>query len=135
MLVPHKIYLDNTRAVSLVNIECNSDRCRALLFEAIMNLIDNAMKFTPSGGAVDVRLTCDASGPCIAIVDDGPGIPTDDIHLVMQPFYRSTAVRSVPGSGVGLSVVGAIVNLHKFRFDISSGPIGTSAFLRCLRDH
>lgn len=106
---------------------------RALLFEAIMNLVDNAIKFTPPGGHVDVRLIRDALGPCIAIVDDGPGIPIEDINLVMQPFYRSNASRSVPGSGVGLSIVGAIVNLHGFHFDLTSSPAGTSAILRCSR--
>ena len=104
---------------------------RALLFEAIMNLVDNAIKFTPPEGHVDIRVTSDVSGPCLAISDDGPGIPSEDINLVMQPFYRSNLSQSVPGYGVGLSVVGAIVHLHNFHFELTSSPSGTSVYLRC----
>lgn len=104
---------------------------QALLFEAIMNLVDNAIKFTAPGGRVEVKLVEEASGSRISVIDNGPGIDPADIHLVIQPFYRSNATRATPGSGVGLSVVNAIINLHKFRFDLSSDRHGTVASIFC----
>ncbi|MDE2584574.1 MAG: HAMP domain-containing histidine kinase, partial [Betaproteobacteria bacterium] len=101
----------------------------ALLFEAILNLVDNAIKFTPPSGVVQIILE---PRPVVKVVDSGPGIRQEHIKRVMQPFYRGDTSRNVPGSGVGLSIVSAIANLHGFRFDLVSGPSGTQAFLYCI---
>lgn len=101
----------------------------ALLFEAVLNLVDNAIKFTPPGGYVQVRLD---PGPVIKIEDNGPGIPKEELNMVTQPFFRGEAGRNLPGSGVGLSIVGAIANLHGFHFGLTSGEGGTCASLRCV---
>lgn len=101
----------------------------ALLFEAILNLVDNAIKFTPPSGVVQILLE---PGPVVKVVDSGPGIRQEHIKRVMQPFYRGDTSRNVPGSGVGLSIVSAIANLHGFRFDLVSSPSGTQAFLYCI---
>jgi signal transduction histidine kinase len=91
---------------------------RALLFEALGNLIDNAIKFTPKGGVVRIDLHRDAQGPRIEVIDSGPGIPVDERKAVTQRFYRSERTAQLPGSGLGLSVVVAIMRLHSFTMRI-----------------
>jgi signal transduction histidine kinase len=102
----------------------------ALLAEALTNLVDNGVKFTPSGGSV--TLTVDIrDGIGVAGVDDsGPGIPEDERDLVMRRFYRSDRSRSSDGVGLGLSLVGAIAKLHGFTVSVSAGP-GCRAEIRC----
>jgi len=111
-------------------IECDGE----LLFEAIGNLIDNAIKFTPPDGRIDVRLEATAQGPIISVSDTGPGIPQDQRKSVLQRFYRVADSQNVPGSGLGLSLVEAIVRLHDFALvlDDADGG-GTRARLLCWR--
>ncbi|MGP8299884.1 sensor histidine kinase [Streptomyces inhibens] len=71
------------------------------LERAVVNLLDNAVKFSPAGGAVEVRLT----GGELTVRDHGPGIPQDELPHVFERFWRSPSARSLPGSGLGLSIV------------------------------
>lgn len=104
----------------------------ALLFEAIMNLVDNAIKFTPPGGHVHVRLIKSAHAPKIEVENNGAGIPAEEINMVLQPFYRSEVNRHLSqGHGVGLSVVKAIVNLHGFQLNLSSSNGITRVTMTC----
>ena len=102
----------------------------SLLFEALLNLVDNAIKFAPDGGRVHLSL---GAGPVVSVEDNGPGISPDEIHLITQPFYRGGAGRSVPGSGVGLSIVAAIASLHGFDFELTSEPGKTKSALYCFK--
>jgi signal transduction histidine kinase len=95
---------------------------RDLLFEAVANLVDNAVKFTPSGGRVALSVVREGSEGIVRIGDDGPGIAATERDLVARRFYRSDKSRSEPGLGLGLSLVAAIVKLHGFRFAISAAP-------------
>jgi signal transduction histidine kinase len=95
---------------------------RDLLFEAVANLVDNAVKFTPEGGRVELSLFRTAEEAVVRICDTGPGIAAGEVDLVARRFYRSDRSRRDPGLGLGLSLVCAIVNLHGFRFAISPGP-------------
>lgn len=112
---------------------------RALLFEALTNLLGNAIKFTPAGGTVEVRAYPAANGlsPCIAVEDSGPGIAPAERSAVFQRFYRSDGGRgdggdAQSGFGLGLSVVAAIVNLHGFTLEIgTSRHGGASMVLTC----
>ena len=97
---------------------------RELLFEAISNLVSNAIKFTPAGGTVRLRVRADGDGARLCVLDNGPGIPADEREAVLQRFYRSESTRQLPGSGLGLSIVSAIVRLHGFRLDIGAGDDG-----------
>ncbi len=83
-----------------------------LLFEAIGNLLDNAIKFTPSGGRVEVRTFNRNASIGIAVSDSGPGIPLEDREAVLRRFHRAEASRHTPGSGLGLALVAAIARLH-----------------------
>ncbi|MYT32744.1 MULTISPECIES: HAMP domain-containing sensor histidine kinase [unclassified Streptomyces] len=73
----------------------------AALERAVVNLLDNAVKFSPSGGTIEVRL----AGGALTVRDDGPGIPPEELPHVFERFWRSPSARSLPGSGLGLSIV------------------------------
>jgi len=85
---------------------------RDLLFQAISNLLDNAIKYTPSDGNVDIRLTTGPTGARVEIGDSGEGIPEENRERVLERFYRLETHRGSPGSGLGLSLAAAVVNLH-----------------------
>jgi signal transduction histidine kinase len=95
---------------------------RDLLFEAVANLIDNAVKFTPEGGRVTLALLRRDGGSVIQVKDTGPGISEAEREAVVRRFYRSDKSRNTEGLGLGLSLVAAIVKIHDFRFMISAGP-------------
>jgi len=101
-------------------IDCDGE----LLFEAIGNLIDNAIKFTPPDGVVEIRLRPTPLGPEICVSDNGPGIAEDQRKSVLQRFYRVIDTRHVPGSGLGLSLVDAVVRLHDFGLVLDEAPLG-----------
>jgi len=102
-----------------------------LLFEAISNLVDNAIKFTPSGGGVRLQLDGLAGGPRITVQDNGPGVPQEERSAVLQRFYRSERDRLTPGSGLGLSIVAAIVRLHRFRLALEDAGPGLRVVIDC----
>jgi signal transduction histidine kinase len=95
---------------------------RDLLFEAVANLVDNAVKFTPEGGRVDLALASREGEILIQVRDSGPGISEIERDAVTKRFYRSDKSRRTEGLGLGLSLVAAIVKLHGFRFTITAGP-------------
>ena len=103
-------------------IEVRGDR--DLLFEAIVNLVDNAVKFAPEGGSVDIELVPAGKTAVVRVTDTGPGIPQQETEAVLRRFYRSDKMRHTPGVGLGLNLVAAIVKLHGFRLAIHPGPGG-----------
>jgi PAS domain S-box-containing protein len=105
---------------------------RDLLFEAVTNLVDNAVKFTPGGGCVELALLHQEGEAVIRVSDTGPGIPEIDREAVTQRFYRSDKSRRIAGLGLGLSLVAAIVKLHGFHFAIAAGP-GCTVKIACSR--
>jgi signal transduction histidine kinase len=106
---------------------------RDLLFEAVANLVNNAVKFTPEGGNVELALVRRAGETVIRVTDTGPGIPEIEREAVTKRFYRSDKSRRTEGLGLGLSLVAAIVKLHGFRFTIA-GP-GCTAEIACPQWH
>ena len=106
---------------------------RDLVIEALANLVDNAIKFTPSGGVVSITVATGPEGLVLRVADTGPGIPEAERDLVMRRFYRADKSRQVPGHGLGLSLVTAIAHLHGFRLVIGTGP-GCVATLLCGED-
>jgi len=97
---------------------------RDLLFEAVANLVDNAIKFTPEGGRVDIDLIRGDNETIVRVSDTGPGINDKEREGVLRRFYRSDKIRSTPGVGLGLNLVAAIVKLHGFTLAIHPGPGG-----------
>ena len=97
---------------------------RDLLFEAVANLVDNAIKFTPEGGRVGIELERGDNETIVRVTDTGPGISEQEREAVLRRFYRSDKIRNTPGVGLGLNLVAAIVKLHGFRLAIRPGPGG-----------
>lgn len=83
------------------------------LSRAVLNLMDNAAKWSPTGGRVTISLTpIDSGNAELVVADLGPGIPADERDLVFERFYRSTAARAMPGSGLGLAIVKQVIVRH-----------------------
>ncbi|MFH0243730.1 sensor histidine kinase [Streptomyces sp. HK10] len=99
------------------------------LERAVVNLLDNAVKFSPPGGTIDVRL--DGSTGALRVRDRGPGIPEDELPHVFDRFWRSPSARGLPGSGLGLSIVARTVRRSGGDIDLHPVPGGgTEAVLR-----
>jgi signal transduction histidine kinase len=97
---------------------------RDLLFEAVANLVDNAVKFTPDGGKVEIELLRSDHDIIVRVTDNGCGISEQEREAVLRRFYRSDKIRTTPGVGLGLNLVAAIVKLHDFRLAIHPGQGG-----------
>jgi signal transduction histidine kinase len=103
---------------------------RDLLIEAVTNLVDNAVKFTPAGGQVEIGLFHGNGENIVRVKDTGSGISEQERDAVLKRFYRSDKVRHTSGLGLGLDLVTAIVKLHGFRFTIVPGS-GCVAEIAC----
>jgi len=106
---------------------CTVEGDRSLIFEAVSNLIDNALKFTPAGGEVEVALRRDPPG--IRVTDTGCGIPADELGEVRERYRRGALKTGKSGFGIGLSLVDSIARLHSAAFDIASDAGGTQVTL------
>jgi len=102
-----------------------------LLFEVFVNVLDNAIKFTPAGGRVEVRLSSLSKGTQVDIVDSGTGIRESERTSVLNRFYRGENDLQTPGFGLGLSIVIAIIRLHDFGFELVDANPGTRATISC----
>ena len=103
---------------------------RQLLAQALANLLDNAVKFTPAGGAIGVRLRVPADGAEVRIADDGPGIPADKREAVLGRRVRLDEARDLPGSGLGLSLVAAVTKLHGAMLILDDAAPGLSVTIK-----
>ncbi len=84
-----------------------------LLTQAAANLVENALRHTPPGTRINVKLSGDpGTGACLAVEDDGPGVEGDDLPRLVHRFYRGERSRTTPGNGLGLSLVAAVADLH-----------------------
>ena len=110
----------------LVHISADRD----LLFDAISNLVDNAIKHGREGGIVIVSVEQKDSEAVLSISDDGPGIPPDEFEHVFKRFYRLERSRSMPGNGLGLSLAAAVARLHGARIALSDNTPGLKVELQ-----
>jgi signal transduction histidine kinase len=97
---------------------------RDLLFDAVSNLVDNAIKHGRPAGRATVAVACRADGATIAVADDGPGIPAHEFPHVFKRFYRLERSRRAPGNGLGLSLVAAVARLHGARIEMVDNSPG-----------
>jgi len=101
-----------------------------LLAQAIGNLVDNAVKFSPAGGKVTIAVARRAERQiAVSVSDRGPGIPDPEKSRVVERFYRGAAGRGVTGVGLGLSVVAAVARLHGGGLVLADGDPGLTASL------
>jgi signal transduction histidine kinase len=113
-----------------VDASVSLDGDRDLLFQALTNLLDNAIKYTPAGGEVSLELKHCGETADIAISDTGTGIAEAERDKVGQRFYRLESSRSTPGSGLGLSLVKAVAKLHRAELLLEDNEPGLKATLR-----
>jgi signal transduction histidine kinase len=97
---------------------------RDLIFDAIANLVDNALKHGRAGGKVVVACESVDGRPVVSIADDGPGIPACEHELVFKRFYRLEQSRYTPGNGLGLSLVAAVARLHGAHIELCANAPG-----------
>ena len=105
------------------------------LSRAVLNLLDNAAKWSPPGGTVRLRLhQIDSANAELVVSDEGPGIAPEERGLVFERFYRSASARAMPGSGLGLAIVKQVVVKHGGMIHVGETvpdgqPPGTSFFV------
>lgn len=97
---------------------------RQLLAQALGNLLDNAIKYTPSGGHIELSATASDGSETLEVADSGPGIPLEQRERVLQRFMRLDSARSLPGNGLGLSLVKAVAKLHNAELILSDNTPG-----------
>ncbi len=102
---------------------------RHLLSQALTNLLDNAVKYTPRGGSVRVSLESGLHGPVLTVADSGPGIPEAERDNVLKRFYRLDQSRNTPGNGLGLSLVAAVARMHGATLSLDDNNPGLSVSL------
>jgi signal transduction histidine kinase len=115
---------DGTRLTIVGDREVLVTGDRDLIFDAIANLVDNAIKHGRAGGQVIVANENTEGGPVISIADDGPGIPAGEHEHVFKRFYRLEHSRYTPGNGLGLSLVAAVARLHGARIELLDNAPG-----------
>jgi signal transduction histidine kinase/ActR/RegA family two-component response regulator len=103
------------------------------LRQVLINLLTNAVKFTPSGGRAWLEIEADPEGVCLAVCDTGKGIPPSETQRIFEPFERGDGVQ-VQGVGLGLAICRTIVELHGSRLELSSQPeVGSRFWFRLRR--
>ncbi|MGK5028707.1 sensor histidine kinase [Janthinobacterium sp. MDT1-19] len=106
---------------------------RNLLGSALASLVDNAIKYAGRGATVEVSAGSDEQGSWLAVRDNGPGVPAEELPKLTQRFYRLDKSRHLPGNGLGLSIVAAIAALHGGSLEIEDAAPGLRLRLRLLR--
>ncbi len=101
----------------------------ALIQQAVANLLDNAIKFSPEGGIVELRGAAGSRQIVLSVCDNGPGIPEPDRPRAAERFFRGEAARSTPGSGLGLAMVQAVAVLHGGTLTLEDAKPGLRAVL------
>lgn len=109
------------------------DGNRSLISQALANLVDNAIKYTPAGGQVTVTALETPDGVELRVADTGPGIPEEERARVVERFVRLEASRNSPGTGLGLSLVAAVARLHDADFVLEDNNPGLRATIRFPR--
>ncbi len=125
------IALINAIPADLPPVQADADR----LTQAVMNLLDNALHYTPAGGQVRASAEATPDLVWVTIADTGPGIPPDDLPHLFDRFYRGDSSRNAHsgGSGLGLAIVRGIVEAHGGIIHVENAPEGGARFSFCLR--
>ena len=134
-VVATDVTLAETRGIDLgltqrdpdVAVTGERDALRTLL----SNLVDNALRYTPPGGRVDVAVRRSDEGVVLEVSDTGPGIPPGERERVFDRFYRGSAT-DAPGSGLGLAIVSSIAARHGARAELADGPEGRGLAVRVV---
>lgn len=109
----------------LPRVRADPERLR----QVVGNLIDNAVKYSPVGGPVEVRAVPNSNGVVVSVLDRGPGIALEDQRLIFEKFGRVSGGNSKPGTGLGLYIARSIAEAHGGALEVSSAPGRGSTFL------
>ena len=101
-----------------------------LMREAVSNLVDNAIKFTPAGGKIIIEARMAGGRPLIIVSDTGVGVPPQERARIFERFYRGERSRDAPGHGLGLSIAERIANLHGFSLTVEDNHPGARFEMR-----
>ena len=103
---------------------------KAKIHWVINQLVDNAIKFTPPGGEIIIRMIKDNARVTVAVVDTGIGIQSDQLEEIFEPFHQldGSSTRKQGGTGIGLTLVKKIVEAHNSRIEVTSTPSHGSIF-------
>jgi signal transduction histidine kinase len=117
-----------------ITLKLESCKCRILadtvrIRQAIGNIIDNAIKYSPENSIIDIIMEDKNKQIAISIKDKGPGISKEDIPFIWDRLYRSPDVKNIPGTGLGLSLVKAVVSAHQGSLEIETSSAGGSEFI------
>ncbi len=116
---------ERTEIASQVPITVDGDDSLAVVYpgmirRAVQNLVDNAVKYGPPGGPIRI----DVDRGRVTVIDEGPGIPDEDLAHVFDRFFRSPKARSRPGNGIGLAIVKQVADVHDGEVWATNGPNG-----------
>jgi signal transduction histidine kinase len=100
-----------------------------LISQALANLVDNAIKYTPEGGRIRIAAEDRPQGVALSVADSGPGIPSAERARVLERFVRLEESRNSPGTGLGLSLVAAVARMHEARLELADNAPGLKATL------
>lgn len=101
-----------------------------LLAQALVNLVENALKYVPAGGRIDVAVETTGNEVNLTVADNGPGVPAAERERILQPFVRLERDRMQTGSGLGLSLVAAVMRLHRGTVELSDNAPGLKVTCR-----
>jgi signal transduction histidine kinase len=126
-------------SLSIHTVECHLPETAMIidgdelrLEQVVQNLISNAVKYSPDGGAIQVRVGQRDNLACIEVIDQGIGIPAEDIPHLFERFYRAGNMGHISGMGIGLYIVQELVNLHGGSVAVVSTQSQGSTFTVCL---
>lgn len=105
---------------------------RALLLQALVNLVDNALKYAPTGSTITLLARADATHVSLGVADQGPGIDAAQRTQAVLRFQRLTRDRSIPGYGLGLALVQAVASLHGGKLTLNDNPLKSASTQRGL---
>ncbi|MEM8812393.1 MAG: HAMP domain-containing sensor histidine kinase [Pseudomonadota bacterium] len=103
---------------------------RDLLFQALVNLIENAIEYTPPCSTIDLATGADAKGVLLNVIDNGEGVPESERHRLVEPHYRRERNRGTKGAGLGLALVHSIVRLHEGHLEFGDAKPGLGVIAR-----
>lgn len=118
------------RLTAAVEVPATLRGDRQLLFQALANLVENAIKYAADGGSIELKLEGPPESPALVVADRGPGIPAEARDQAMERFVRLDPSRSTLGSGLGLPLVKAIADMHGAQFTLEDNEPGLVARMK-----
>lgn len=121
---------DQGQSLTCVGSDATVQADKDMVQQAVVNLVQNACVHAGPGASIEVAVRAGNAAAHLTVSDNGPGIPSDTLERVCEPFARGTKDRGTPGNGLGLSLVAAVAELHEAELQLENTPKGFAATLR-----